>query len=83
MLTGRRPCASRTASVCSVPATSSASRSGPRAATRCTGPGTVLILSANRVPESIEYPDSGKVGVSPPRARSSVSADAVDYWEGE
>ena len=28
-------------------------------------PGTVLMLSASRAPETIEYPDSGKVGVTP------------------
>ena len=46
------------------------------------GPGTVLILSAQRALETIEYPDSGKVGSSPPRKIFRI-ADAVDYWEGE
>ena len=46
------------------------------------GPGTVLLLSANRSPETIEYLDSGKIGVSPP-GRVWRAADAVDYWEGE
>ena len=72
----------RTASACCAPATSSASRPGPRARTRCAGPGTVLILSASRAPEAIEYPDSGKIGVSPPGKIFRLD-DAVDYWEGE
>jgi uncharacterized cupin superfamily protein len=55
---------------------------GPEGAHQVTGPGSVLILSANRVPESIEYPDSGKVGVSPP-GKILRLGDAVDYWEGE
>jgi uncharacterized cupin superfamily protein len=55
---------------------------GPEGAHQVTGPGSILILSASRVPESIEYPDSGKVGVTPPRKIFRL-ADAVDYWEGE
>lgn len=39
---------------------------GPDGAHQVTGPGTVLIVSANRAPESVEYPDSGKIGVHPP-----------------
>ena len=46
------------------------------------GPGTVLVLSANRVPEAVEYPDSGKVGAMPP-GKFFRATDAVDYWEGE
>jgi len=46
------------------------------------GPGSVLILSASHAPESIEYPDSGKVGVRPP-GKIFRLADATDYWEGE
>jgi uncharacterized cupin superfamily protein len=55
---------------------------GPDGAHQVTGPGTVLIFSSKRLPEVIEYPDSGKVAVSPPRAVFRA-ADAVDYWEGE
>jgi len=42
----------------------------------------VLILSASQAPESIEYPDSGKVGVRPP-GKFFRMEDATDYWEGE
>jgi uncharacterized cupin superfamily protein len=55
---------------------------GPDGGHQVRGPGTVLILSAQRSPETIEYPDSGKVGVAPPRKVFKL-ADAVDYWEGE
>jgi len=55
---------------------------GPEGGHQVTGPGSVLILSANQSPESIEYPDSGKVGISPPPGIFRV-ADKVDYWEGE
>lgn len=55
---------------------------GEGGAHQVTGPGTVLILSANRAPESVEYPDSGKVGVRPP-GKLFRSAEAVDYWDGE
>ena len=55
---------------------------GPDGGHQVTGPGSVLILSASRVPESIEYPDSGKVGVGPP-GKIFRMADATDYWEGE
>jgi uncharacterized cupin superfamily protein len=55
---------------------------GPGGGHQVTGPGTVLILSANRAPESVEYPESGKVGVRPP-GRTFRTADSVDYWEGE
>jgi hypothetical protein len=34
------------------------------------------------VPETIEYPDSDKVGASPP-GKIFRTGDAVDYWEGE
>jgi len=46
------------------------------------GPGTVLILSANRSPEVTEYLDSGKIGVRPPGKVLRADAE-VDYWEGE
>jgi hypothetical protein len=42
----------------------------------------VLILSATRSPEVIEYVDSGKIGVRPPGKVLRADAD-VDYWEGE
>ena len=42
----------------------------------------MLILSASRAPETVEYLDSGKVGARPPGKIFRV-ADAVDYWEGE
>jgi uncharacterized cupin superfamily protein len=55
---------------------------GPEGAHQVRGPGTVLIFSANRAPETVEYPDSGKIGVMPPGKIFRV-ADAVDYWDGE
>lgn len=57
-------------------------RPGPDGAHQVRGPGTVLILSANRAPEAVEYPDSGKVGVRPP-GKVFRAGDSVDYWEGE
>jgi uncharacterized cupin superfamily protein len=55
---------------------------GPDGAHQLRGPGTVLLLSASSGHETMEYPDSGKVGTSPPGKLFRV-ADAVDYWEGE
>jgi len=55
---------------------------GPEGAHQLRGPGSVLMLSANRSPESSEYPDSGKVGVRPP-GKVFRLADAAEYWEGE
>jgi uncharacterized cupin superfamily protein len=55
---------------------------GPGGAHQVTGPGTVLILSEHRAPVSVEYPDSGKVGVGGP-GKFFRSADSVDYWDGE
>jgi uncharacterized cupin superfamily protein len=55
---------------------------GPAGAHQVRGPGTVLIISASRAPESIEYVDSEKIGVRPP-GKIFRAADAVDYWEGE
>ena len=55
---------------------------GPEGAHQLRGPGTVLMLSAARAPETTEYLDSGKVGARPP-GRIFRMADAVDYWEGE
>ena len=55
---------------------------GPEGAHAVRGPGTVLLLSANRAPEAVEYLDSGKIGVRPP-GKIFRAADAADYWEGE
>jgi uncharacterized cupin superfamily protein len=55
---------------------------GPRGAHQVRGPGTVLLLSATRPLEAIEYPDSDKVGVRPPGGVFRKE-DAVDYWDGE
>ena len=48
-----------------------------------TGPGTVLLLSEKHLPDVIEYPDSGKVGVRHPARQNFLATDAVGYWEGE
>jgi uncharacterized cupin superfamily protein len=54
-----------------------------------TGPGRVLIVSANRQPSIVVYPDSDKVATRPgPRDAKADNLnfrrqDAVDYWEGE
>jgi uncharacterized cupin superfamily protein len=55
---------------------------GPQGAHQVRGPATVLILSANRSPEVIEYLDSEKIGVRPPGSNFRT-ADAIEYWEGE
>jgi uncharacterized cupin superfamily protein len=55
---------------------------GPDGAHQLRGPGSVLLLSATHTVESVEYPDSGKVGARPP-GKIFRAADAVDYWEGE
>jgi uncharacterized cupin superfamily protein len=55
---------------------------GPEGAHQVRGPGTVLMLSADRSPETITYPDSEKVGARPP-GKIFRFEDAVDYWEGE
>jgi uncharacterized cupin superfamily protein len=55
---------------------------GPCGGHQVTGPGTVLIVSTNRVPDSIEYPDSGKIEVRPP-GTIFRSAESVDFWDGE
>jgi len=55
---------------------------GPEGAHQVRGPGTVLILSANRSPEVTEYVDGGKIGVRPPGKVFRADAE-VDYWEGE
>jgi uncharacterized cupin superfamily protein len=53
---------------------------GARGAHQVTGPGTVLMVSDRRSPDVVEYPDSGKVLVSPP-GTVFRSADAVDLWD--
>ena len=55
---------------------------GPEGGHQVRGPGVVLLLSANRSPEVVEYPDSGKLGARPP-GQVFRTADEVDYWEGE
>ena len=55
---------------------------GPEGAHQVRGPGTVLILSANRSPEVTEYLDSGKIGVRPPGKILRADAE-IDYWAGE
>ncbi len=55
---------------------------GPGGAHQVTGPGTILIISTVRVPEAVEYPDSGKIAVRPPGKVFRI-ADSVDYWDGE
>ena len=55
---------------------------GPEGGHQVRGPGTVLLVSGNRSPETVTYPDSGKVGARPP-GKIFREADAVDYWEGE
>jgi uncharacterized cupin superfamily protein len=57
-------------------------RAGPDGAHQVRGPGAVLMLSASRSPETVEYMDSGKVGARPP-GKIFRLADAADYWEGE
>jgi uncharacterized cupin superfamily protein len=54
---------------------------GRQGAHQVRGPGRVLIISASHSPESIDYPDSGKVGIRP--GKNYRVADAVDYWDGE
>ena len=57
---------------------------GPAGAHLLTGPGTVLLLSEMHLPDVVEYPDSGKVGVrhhGP--GQNFLARDAVGYWEGE
>jgi uncharacterized cupin superfamily protein len=55
---------------------------GPGGAHQLHGPGRYVVFSSKSLPETIEYPDSGKVATSPPRLVFRA-ADAVDYWEGE
>jgi uncharacterized cupin superfamily protein len=53
---------------------------GAGGAHQVTGPGTVLIVSDRCSPDVVEYPDSGKLLVSPP-GTVFRSADAVDLWD--
>jgi uncharacterized cupin superfamily protein len=55
---------------------------GPEGAHSLRGPGRILVLSAHRSPDTLEYPASGKVGVVPPGKLFRLG-DAVDYWSGE
>jgi uncharacterized cupin superfamily protein len=50
------------------------------------GPGRVLILSANHSPSIAVYPDSDKLGSRPDERADRLNfrrSDAVDYWDGE
>ncbi len=61
--------------------------SGPRGAHAISGPGRVIIFSANAAPSIAVYPDSDKLGARPAFAGEDNlnfrRADAVDYWDGE
>ena len=55
---------------------------GPTGAHQVFGPGTVLILSNKPPLDVVEYPDSGKIGISSPK--KVIAAEPVlDYWHGE
>jgi uncharacterized cupin superfamily protein len=59
---------------------------GPDGAHTLTGPGRVLMLSANRSPSISVYPDSDKLGTRPDRPEDRLNfirKDAVDYYDGE
>jgi|GEM_PF-416684 uncharacterized cupin superfamily protein len=55
---------------------------GPQGGHQLRGPGTVLLFSANRSPEAVEYPDSGKIAIRPP-GKILRAEPELDYWEGE
>jgi uncharacterized cupin superfamily protein len=62
----------------------------PEGAHTVSGPGRVLVISAERWPAVVVYPDSDKVGTRPgPWGTHNIDrlnfrrGDAVDYWEGE
>jgi uncharacterized cupin superfamily protein len=60
--------------------------SGPEGAHTVSGPGRVLMLSANRSPSISVYPDSQKLGTRPDHDQDRLNfrrSDAVDYWDGE
>jgi len=47
-------------------------------------PARFLVLSTHVLPEVVEYPDSGKVGVRAAESRYLVAREPeLDYWEGE
>jgi uncharacterized cupin superfamily protein len=63
---------------------------GPDGAHTVHGPGRVLLLSAERWPAVVVYPDSDKVGARPgPWGTHDADrlnfrrGSAVDYWDGE
>jgi uncharacterized cupin superfamily protein len=64
---------------------------GPAGAHTITGPGRIMLFSANRDPSVAVYPDSDKLGTRPGKGRPGAEldtlnfkrADAVAYWEGE
>ena len=61
----------------------------PEGAHDVRGPARVLILSANRWPAVVVYPDSDKLGTRPTPDLENADrlnfrrSDAVGYWEGE
>ncbi len=62
----------------------------PKGAHTVRGPGRVLMLSAERWPAVVVYPDSDKVGARPgpwgthdADRLNFLRKDAVGYWEGE
>ena len=55
---------------------------GPAGAHQVGGPGTVLLLSQRRELDAVEYPDSGKIELTPP-GTIFRDRDAVDFWDGE
>ncbi len=55
---------------------------GPDGAHSLVGPGAVLLISASASLEAIEYPEIGKLGVSPP-GKIFRADDAVPYWDGD
>ena len=55
---------------------------GPEGAHQVTGPGTVMILSANRAARGERVPGQ-RQGRRRAPAENFRMADAVDYWEGE
>jgi uncharacterized cupin superfamily protein len=60
--------------------------SGAGGAHSVLGPGRLLVLSANRDPSVVVYPDSDKLGTRPSDSSDRLNfrrADAVGYWEGE
>jgi uncharacterized cupin superfamily protein len=57
-----------------------------RSATARKVPIRVLMLSTMLLPEVVEYPDSGKVGIrrgTGERLFLGRLGEALDYWEGE